>query len=59
MKADEEVGKARFIFRQQLVGPWMIALPLPLLAGALIRETPLIMLPIKKPHDLRGLMLHL
>jgi|UPI0003161EAF hypothetical protein len=37
----------------------MIALPLPLLVGPLIRETPLIMLPIEKPHDLRGLLLHL
>ncbi|MNX41385.1 hypothetical protein D3C86_717860 [compost metagenome] len=55
----EKIGETGLIFWRQLAGPGMSPFPLPGLAREMIRQTPLLMLPIIKPHHLGGLLLHL
>ena len=55
----EKIGETGFIFFCQLAGPGMSPFLLPGLAREMIRQAPLLMLPIIKPHHLGGLLLHL
>ncbi|MNG99135.1 hypothetical protein D3C79_582990 [compost metagenome] len=59
VESGEKVGEAGFILWRQPRGPGMRSLPLPGLARDMIGQTPLLMLPIIKPHHLSGLLFHL
>jgi len=58
VESGEKIGKTRVIFPQQLPGPGMRPLTSPGLTREMIRQAPLLMLPIIKPHHLGGLLLH-
>lgn len=55
----KKIGETRFIFPLKLGGPGVGSLPCPGFTRDMIRQAPLPMLPIIKPHHLGGLLLHL